>query len=60
MRTINDLTHDYGDEGMTSKMIHHANKTETDWMKIMRYHKPYQNDIGEIKEKLANEGRFSK
>lgn len=63
MRTISDLTHGYGSEGTTSKMIklsdaRQAKKKES--FQIASRHKPYANDIGIIKEQLKNEGKLSK
>ena len=61
-RTINDLSHPYSYEGMTSKMIHlsdirQAKRKES--FEIMSKHKPYANDIGILKEQFKNENALS-
>ena len=53
-RTINDLNHSYADEGMTSKMIHLDRAFSLkDTAKIFFKHKPYANDIGEVKREIS-------
>lgn len=62
MRTITDLNHGYSNEGTTSKMIklidaRQAKKKES--FQVMSKHKPYANDIGDIREQLKNENKLS-
>ena len=57
MRTIKDLTHSYSDEGTVSKMIKLNDlrfQKDNLWYKIMCKHKPYANDMMEIKKEILN------
>ena len=60
-RKMTDLHRATHEEGVISSMVaNNLRMPETDYLKIMKRHKPYQNDIYQIKKELENEKKSGK